>query len=374
MSRFGKLAARLQKLDAYAKPLEDFSTRTLAGGVLTVAAMLAVAVLVGLELMAHGRADLVPSLVVDRERAEKMQISLDITLPHAPCAVLGVAVADAAGELQASAVQHVSRTRLDSSGAVVSDARDDSEAAKPPATDAAGKPYCGSCYGGVAPDSGCCNTCASVHEAYSRRGWAFTDPDSIEQCVREGYVKRLRAQEGEGCRMQGYVDVNKVAGALRISGGETVDTGGSLVHRSYDYMPSFDFSHTIHSLAFGRQLPGLRSPLTGVTKTAATEHTRFQYFVKVVGSEIRFGNGTVARSNEYAATEFSKPSDPGLHLMYDISPMRVVYTEHRRSLATLLTSICAIVGGITTVASLVDASIFRAERALRRKQELGKHH
>ncbi|KAJ1644535.1 ER-derived vesicles protein erv46 [Coemansia erecta] len=372
MARFGRLAARLQRLDAYAKPLEDFSTRTLAGGMLTIAATLTVVVLVGLELLAHGRTDLVPALVVDRERSEKMQISFDITLPHAPCAVLGVAIADAAGELQANAVQHVSRTRLASSGALVTNAHD-AEPVEPPSTDTDGKPYCGSCYGGVLPDSGCCNTCAAVHEAYSRRGWAFTDPDGIEQCVREGYVQRLRAQEGEGCRMHGFVDVNKVAGALRISGGETVDTGGSLVHRNYDYMPSFDFSHTIHALAFGRELPGQKSPLSGVAKRALTEHTRFQYFVKVVGSEIRFDNGTVLRSNEYAATEFSKPSDPGLHLMYDISPMRVVYTEHRRSLSTLLTSICAIVGGITTVASLVDASIFRAERALRRKRELGKH-
>ena len=43
--------------------------------------------------------------------------------------------------------------------------------------------YCGSCYGGVAPESKCCNTCEQVQEAYERSGWSFTDPDSIEQVV-----------------------------------------------------------------------------------------------------------------------------------------------------------------------------------------------
>lgn len=41
--------------------------------------------------------------------------------------------------------------------------------------------YCGSCYGGVPPESGCCNTCEDVREAYIQKGWSFGDTDSIEQ-------------------------------------------------------------------------------------------------------------------------------------------------------------------------------------------------
>ena len=41
--------------------------------------------------------------------------------------------------------------------------------------------YCGSCYGGDVPESGCCTTCEDVREAYIRKGWSFSDPDSIEQ-------------------------------------------------------------------------------------------------------------------------------------------------------------------------------------------------
>lgn len=43
------------------------------------------------------------------------------------------------------------------------------------------KDYCGSCYGGLPTDTGCCNTCEQVREAYVRKGWSFSDPDGIEQ-------------------------------------------------------------------------------------------------------------------------------------------------------------------------------------------------
>ena len=41
--------------------------------------------------------------------------------------------------------------------------------------------YCGSCYGGVPPASGCCNTCEEVRQAYIRKGWSFSNPDGIAQ-------------------------------------------------------------------------------------------------------------------------------------------------------------------------------------------------
>lgn len=40
---------------------------------------------------------------------------------------------------------------------------------------------CGSCYGGNAPASGCCNTCEEVRESYVRRGWSFVNPDAVDQ-------------------------------------------------------------------------------------------------------------------------------------------------------------------------------------------------
>lgn len=52
--------------------------------------------------------------------------------------------------------------------------------------------------------------------------------------------------------------------------------------------------------------------------------------------------------------------------------MVIIYTETHRSFLTFLTSVCAVVGGVFTVASLIDAFIYNADRALRQKVELGK--
>ena len=63
---------------------------------------------------------------------------------------------------------------------------------------------------------------------------------------------------------------------------------------------------------------------------------------------------------------------PGVFFNYDLSPIMVLKTEHRRSFLHFLTSVCAIVGGVFTVASLVDATIYHSQRALRRKMVMGK--
>ncbi len=41
--------------------------------------------------------------------------------------------------------------------------------------------YCGSCYGSESEEGQCCNTCAEVREAYRKKGWAFSNPETIEQ-------------------------------------------------------------------------------------------------------------------------------------------------------------------------------------------------
>lgn len=56
----------------------------------------------------------------------------------------------------------------------------------------------------------CCNTCDDVREAYRRRGWAFKNPDTIEQCKREGFSQKMQEQKNEGCQVYGFLEVNKV--------------------------------------------------------------------------------------------------------------------------------------------------------------------
>ena len=56
----------------------------------------------------------------------------------------------------------------------------------------------------------CCNSCEDVREAYRLKGWAFNNPEGIEQCSREGWSEKIKNQNKEGCRVFGYLEVNKV--------------------------------------------------------------------------------------------------------------------------------------------------------------------
>lgn len=57
--------------------------------------------------------------------------------------------------------------------------------------------------------------------------------------------------------------------------------------------------------------------------------------------------------------------------MFLFQPITVKYTERRQKFYTFLTSICAVVGGTFTVASIIDSLIFTASE-LFKKFEIGK--
>jgi len=55
---------------------------------------------------------------------------------------------------------------------------------------------------------------------------------------------------------------------------------------------------------------------------------------------------------------------------YELSPLRVRISEKRRSLGHFLTNCCAIIGGIFTVAGLVDSVIYRFGQSKSSKGQL----
>lgn len=107
----------------------------------------------------------------------------------------------------------------------------------------------------------------------------------------------------------------------------------------------------------------------------------FQYFLKVVPTTYATLGGSVIATNQYSVTEhFREPAGgaaagqlPGLFFFYDLSPIKVKFAEERRSLASFLTSACAIVGGVFTVSGIVEGLLYSGRRAVvRRKSTIGK--
>lgn len=175
---------------------------------------------------------------------------------------------DVAGDLQVNMHQTMKKTRLDPQGQPIG--RPISMA--PGATDKPLEPlpadYCGSCFDGVHPaGKKCCNTCDELKEAYMASDLSLEDADGKEQCVRESVLDEQLAQDGEGCRFQGTMLVNRVAGNFHVALGKTFHREGRLVHQ---FRPgqelTFNASHVVHRLAFGEPFPGQVGPLDGTTK------------------------------------------------------------------------------------------------------------
>ncbi len=173
----------------------------------------------------------------------------------------------------------------------------------------------------------------------------------MEQCLREHYAEKLDEQRAEGCRIQGGLRVNKVVGNFHLAPGRSFSNGNMHVHDLKNYWDSplgHSFTHTIHSLRFGPQLPddvgkklGSKTmpwtnhhsnPLDGTKQETDDPNFNYMYFLKIVptsylplGWEKGFNGFRDDHSAEIGA--FGQGSDGSVEThQYSV-------TSHRRSLA-----------------------------------------
>jgi hypothetical protein len=239
------------------------------------------------------------------------------------------------------------------------------------------------------------------------RGWSFNQPELIEQCRDEGWADKLKEQADEGCNVNGRIRVNKVIGNIHFSPGRSFQVSNRNLYELVPYLRDdhnrHDFSHTIHHLAFEgddeydywkaeasaamKQKMGLTyNPLDGAVGITSKAQYMFQYFLKVVSTQFRTLNGQIVNTHQYSATHFERDLGegyngqnagnihvqhgitgvPGAFFNFEISPILVVHAESRQSFAHFLTSTCAIVGGVLTVASIIDSILFATGKALKK--------
>ncbi|CAL0318306.1 unnamed protein product [Lupinus luteus] len=377
---------KLRSLDAYPKINEDFYSRTFAGGIVTVVSAAVMLFLFLSELKLYLYTVTESKLLVDTSRGETLHINFDVTFPAVRCSMLSLDTRDISGEQHFDIRHNITKKRIDANGNVVEVKKEGLGAPKieRPLQKHGGRlehdeKYCGSCFGAEESDDQCCNSCEEVRDAYKKKGWGLTNSDLIDQCKREGYVQKVKDEEGEGCNIHGSLELSKVAGNFHFA------TGKSFLHSAIflaDLLAlqdnHFNISHTVHKLSFGDHYPGLVNPLDGVKWVQGPNRGIYQYFIKVVPTIYTDIRGRVTKSNQYSVTEHFMSSEqqgaiPGVFFVYDISPIKVTFKEEHISFLHFLTNICAIIGGIFTIAGIVDASIYYGQRTIKRKREIGKY-
>jgi endoplasmic reticulum-Golgi intermediate compartment protein 3 len=418
-----KKAITLESFDLYQKVRTEEKTTTSHGGTVSVIALIVCLLLIAAELYSY----LVPQqkehMAVDPVVEDRMRINFDMTFHSLPCSEANIDAMDVAGEQQNGLDTNILKTRLDPQGKPIGtsytleleQARKAQAAAQAhPSPLPAG--YCGSCYGADSAPNQCCNTCDEVRAAYADKGWDVASVTATsEQCIREhrnlnGPASHDISKPGEGCRLTGFMKVNKVAGNFHIAIGETHARGAGHIHQfNPSNLNKFNVTHTIHYLSFGDPYPGMKNPLDNAFKPVLEGTTGvWMYYIKVVptvydttgeisaefslsagqsggggsaSSSASSASSAVAKhavstakknkdaaikTNQYSVTSQYRPAFllgqrmnviPGVFFVYDISPFMVTVTRHSNSLGQLLTSLFAILGGVLTLAKVIDAGV-----------------
>ncbi|XP_030746045.1 endoplasmic reticulum-Golgi intermediate compartment protein 3 isoform X1 [Sitophilus oryzae] len=376
---------KLRRFDAYPKTIEDVRIQTLGGGTITVISMVIITVLFWLEFLNYLTPNVTEELFVDTSRGLDLSINIDITVPKVSCDFLVLDAMDSSGEQHLQISHDVFKRSLSLDGVPINEpkkenitisikTKNETDNTQKNQTD-----YCGSCYGAR---EGCCNTCEEVRDAYRIKRWALDNVEDIEQCKHEKFNEKLKTAFTQGCQIYGNLKVNRVSGSFHIAPGKSFSINHVHVHDVQPFSSSeFNMTHKIKTLTFGTMIKGgVHNPLEDFVGLAEEGATMFQYHIKIVPVCYVTKDGTTVYSNQFSVTKHQKAvllmsgesGMPGIFFQYELSPLMVKYTEKDRSLGHFLTNVCAIIGGVYTVAGLLDTFLYHSIKMIEKKIELGK--
>eukprot|EP00756_Hemistasia_phaeocysticola_P013800 Hpha_TRINITY_DN15304_c0_g2::TRINITY_DN15304_c0_g2_i1::g.89562::m.89562/K20367/ERGIC3, ERV46; endoplasmic reticulum-Golgi intermediate compartment protein 3 len=372
---------RFRRFDAYQKTHADFKDQWAVGALISVASLSLCTVLAWGEWGVYRqKAQQRHSLYVDGTLTGTLDIHVNLTYHSVPCALLHLDTVDAFGESHRIEAT-VNKTRLSKKGEkLVGDpigvGSKPIEEEKAHLAKVQEEGYCGSCYGAEDSEGQCCNTCDSVRAAYIRKNWVFELAGSIEQCVKERLTRLVSLKSEEGCNIAGDFSVSRVQGSFHFAPARDLHKGGFFAPELLplpEEAASFNTSHVIHKLAFGKEFPGMVSPLDGRShRLPDGDSGLFQFFIKIVPTLFEPLDGAQIETNQFSVTEHFQrrtPTSaviPGVYFNYDLSPIKVhIYeTHHYKSILHFLASVCAAVGGVFTVAGLIDSVLYHSHRTL----------
>lgn len=387
----GALGRTIRSLDAFARMMkvpEDLRNPSTSGGTISLISFIVITVLFLSELTSFLTPTRTTNLSVDSGVGEILRIHLDLDFPHINCEIMGIDALDVGGNIQLEITNHLYKQSIDHKGHPVRDSVRSRLVRHPPSSPSP-SPFpngCGPCMGAQQSPDQCCNTCASVREAYEKRGWLLTDLKTVPQCVREGVTSLTPGQfdPEHGCNVHGYIEISKVAGRIHITPGHSFQFHGRTLHDlSVLKNHQLDLSHHIRKLSFGDPYPGQTNPLDGVRQVARTDEDKMgqhEYFIRIVPTTYLRRFGKPLRTNQYSQSYFFRKSDPnkggqlipGLFLSYDLSPIHIEVDESRKSFFHFLVQLCAIIGGVFTVASMLSTFMDDVVLKAYRKRQTGK--
>ncbi|XP_076891038.1 uncharacterized protein LOC143542306 [Bidens hawaiensis] len=334
----------IRNLDAFPRAEDHLLQKTQSGAVVSIIGLIIMATLFLHELTYYISTYEVHEMSVDLKRGETLPIHINISFPSLPCPVLSVDAIDMSGKHEVDLDTNIWKLRLSSDGVII-----------------------GTEYLSDLVESG--------HTSHSHGHDNETHHDP-HQTLKDAYddkaenmVKTVKQAltDGEGCRVYGVLDVQRVAGNFHVS---VHGLNIFIAQMIFEGATHVNVSHTIHDLSFGPKYPGLHNPLDGTDRILHTASGTFKYYIKIVPTEYKYLSKEVLPTNQFSVTEYFSPMNeydrtwPAVYFLYDLSPITVTIREERRSFLHFITRLCAVLGGTFALTGMLDRWMFRILEAV----------
>lgn len=208
-------------------------------------------------------------------------------------------------------------------------------------------------------------------------GYSGAQPLTInDEWTEEKYDSKIwPSQTHEGCNVAGFVTVNKVPGNFHIS-------AHGLGDRVQQYLKGrMNVVHTIHSLWLGdveatgnHEYEGEVHPLNNHEELALDKVYHYEYHLQVVPTlyERRWKSERGYQMTVSANKQEITPGHmPAAFFRYALSPITVRFGTEQRSFLHFITYLCAIVGGVFTVAGMIAKTMHKTIKQFQ-KNAMGK--
>ncbi|KAJ6304388.1 hypothetical protein OIU77_018115 [Salix suchowensis] len=357
----------IQSLDAFPRAEEHLLLKTQSGAFVSVIGLVIMATLFYHELAYYLTTYTVHQMSVDLKRGEILPIHVNITFPSLPCDVVSVDAIDMSGKHEVDLDTNIWKLRLNSQGHIT------------------GTEYLS-------------DLVEKEHDAHNHDHDKDHHNDSHEEQHAHGFddaaetmIKKVKQAlaNGEGCRVYGVLDVQRVAGNFHIS---VHGLNIFVAQMIFDGAKHVNVSHIIHDLSFGPKYPGIHNPLDGTARILHETSGTFKYYIKkrkspsdisstifvlddneislIVPTEYKYISKEVLPTNQFSVTEYFSPMTdflrtwPAVYFLYDLSPITVAIKEERRSFIHFITRLCAILGGTFALTGMLDRWMYRLLEAL----------
>lgn len=342
----------MRGFDLYRQLPRELTEATSHGAFFSVVTIVFVLYLFCSELGAYLGIRRESSMFIDEFKgSDKLQVNLDITFSKAPCDVICLDATDIMGNHEVDIHGNLFKHRL---------SRDGTEIEK------------------LAIKGSHLHTMSSLSRHSSNR-YGHKEVDRVKEHVKNE----------EGCRISGFLRINKVPGTLHISTHSFFPLMDSLWDNTDDML---DISHKISHLSFGsdedisyvrQKFPesGIIAPLDTVerfvprSEMGTATAVSYEYYLKIVPTSYETLGHNTTNVFQFTASSNQVPRSyaPSIYFRYDFSPVSVLFhDEMQQSFLQFLIHICAIIGGVFSAAGMLNAVVNRTVHLMVQKDQVGK--